>query len=163
MSLCCAQEVCEVLFPEVPPLRTYDTSRAPAEVCRAAATGGHRLVLEWAHAKGFVWDASVCSAAAHMGDLQTIIWLKQRGCPWDKSTTCRAEMEGYTEVLKWCREHGCEYSEASVLRMKMMKLNLAMAASQPSRSSGSGSSEHVGSDGVIMVTRHPPCWPDTAV
>ena len=97
--------VCELLFPEAPPLAAGDTSRPPAEVCRAAASGGHTHVLEWAHAKGYKWDASLCSAAAHFGDLSTIVWLKQRGCPWDKATTSRAECEGHTAVLNWVGHH----------------------------------------------------------
>ena len=134
----------------------------PAEVCRAAASGGHIEVLAWARASGFLWDASCCAAAAHAGRLATLMWLKERGCAWDKTTTSYAAIEGHNEVLEWSRCHGCEYSEETVLRMKMAQLQLAMRAGASSRLDGQLSFDgaHAGENGLVMVRRHAPCWPE---
>ena len=161
------KEVCEMLVAEVSPPPPTGTDRAPAEVCRAAAFGGHVDVLELVHSKGFAWDASCCAAAAHAGDLPTLQWLRQQGCPWDKATTSRAAVEGHTAVLDWAREHGCEYSEETIMRMRMAKLHLAM---RPDAGHAAGESHETlparvlhGSEGdhpgVLMVSRHAPCWP----
>ena len=145
-------DVCEALFPEVSAPRIFGTDRAPADVCRAAAFGGHVHVLEVAHRKGFPWDGSCCAAAAAAGDLDTLKWLLRHGCPWDKVTTCRAAVEGHTTIVDWCRANGCDYSEETMLRMKMAKMSLAIrnAANSP---------VHIGENGVVMVTRHAAMYP----
>ena len=99
----------------------YAQSRPPAEVIRAAATGGHVHVIEWARAQGLGWDASCTAAAAFAGNLEMLQWLRAHCCPWDKNCTARAAVEGHTAVLRWAKDNGCEYSEETVLRMKMAK------------------------------------------
>jgi hypothetical protein len=99
----------------------YAQSRPPAEVIRAAATGGHVHVIEWARAQGLGWDASCTAAAAFAGNLEMLQWLRAHSCPWDKNCTARAAVEGHTAVLRWAKDNGCEYSEETVLRMKMAK------------------------------------------
>ena len=70
-------------------------------------------------------------------------------------------MEGHADVLEWSRQHGCEYSDESILRMKLVKLQLAMGASRSDGHTDSAEA-HVGRDGVVVlvVRRHAPCWPE---
>lgn len=54
-----------------------------AAACRQAAMGGELSLLEDAHARGFVWDASACRAAAEVDSLECLMYLRDHGCPWD--------------------------------------------------------------------------------
>lgn len=145
-----ALHVCTSLFsPEL--VSQAAATRPPAEVCRAAATGGHIDVIRWARAHGLAWDASCCAAAAFAGDLACLQWLRANGCPWDKNCSARASVEGHAAVLAWACENGCDYSEETVLRMKMMKLSLAMRA----EAVPAAGEEFDAESGVTMVARHP--------
>lgn len=133
-----ALDVCKSLLDELPGQRvaTSDENgarRAPAEVCRAAATGGHVHVIEWARSIGCAWDASCCAAAAFVGDLACLQWLRAHGCAWDKMCTARAAVEGHAHVLQWARDNGCDYSEDTTLRLRLTAMTMATHPWGPGR------------------------------
>ncbi|KAG5181340.1 hypothetical protein JKP88DRAFT_196005 [Tribonema minus] len=52
-----------------------------AEVCAAAAAGGHSDVLRWARGEGCAWDERVCAEARVNGHLDVLRWAVGEGCP----------------------------------------------------------------------------------
>ncbi len=60
-----------------------------ADVCAAAAEGGHFSLLKWARAEGCPWDERVCNQAASNGRLGMLVWARENGgeaCPWSERT-----------------------------------------------------------------------------
>jgi hypothetical protein len=49
-----------------------------------AAAGGHIHVLEWLHAKPYIFHEDACYAAAEHGHLAALQWLRAHGCPWNR-------------------------------------------------------------------------------
>eukprot|EP00891_Asterochloris_glomerata_P004079 jgi/Astpho2/4079/fgenesh1_pm.00063_%23_32_t len=86
--------------------------------CKAAATGGHLAVLQYAHQNGWGhlavlqyarqngcgWGPGVCLAAGRHGNLSILKWLRQHGCPWEWWTNSQAACSGQLEILKWARQ-----------------------------------------------------------
>ncbi|KAG5190200.1 hypothetical protein JKP88DRAFT_175935 [Tribonema minus] len=54
-----------------------------ADVCAAAAAGGHMDVLRWARGAGCAWDERVCAQARANGHLEVLRWAVSQRCPCD--------------------------------------------------------------------------------
>ncbi|KAG5181337.1 hypothetical protein JKP88DRAFT_157952 [Tribonema minus] len=54
-----------------------------ADVCAAAAAGGHMDVLQWARGAGCAWDERVCAHARVNGHLEVLRWAVSQRCPCD--------------------------------------------------------------------------------
>lgn len=80
-----------------------------ADVCSAAATGGHLDTLRYAHTNG--WP--LCSGPKTMaivaaaGHLTTIQYLCDNGCTGDKRACLVAAANGHVDVLRYLHNVGC--------------------------------------------------------
>jgi roadblock/LC7 domain-containing protein len=88
-----------------------------ADLCVAAALGGHLPVLKWARLQGAPWDPQVCAAAATNGHLQVLQWARAEGCPWDENAAVSAAGAGHLRVLQWLKEQGAPWDMARMKRV----------------------------------------------
>jgi hypothetical protein len=88
-----------------------------AEICAAAAEGGHLAVLQWLRANdewdghSCEWDEQTCVGAAQGGHLAVLQWARANGCEWDADTCSSAAQGGHLATLQWARANGCEWGE----------------------------------------------------
>jgi hypothetical protein len=90
--------------------------------CELAALGGNLVMLQWARARGAVWNIHTCANAARSGNLEMLQWARGAGCDWDWHTCARAARGGHLAVLQWARGGGCGWDR-----------NTCMAAAQEGR------------------------------
>ena len=77
--------------------------------CELAALGGNLVMLQWARARGAVWNIHTCANAARSGNLEMLQWARGAGCDWDWHTCARAARGGHLAVLQWARGAGCDW------------------------------------------------------
>jgi hypothetical protein len=77
--------------------------------CELAALGGNLVMLQWARARGAVWNIHTCSFAAKGGHLEVLQWARGEGCDWNSYTCAFAAEGGHLAVLQWARGAGCDW------------------------------------------------------
>jgi|MEHZ01.5.fsa_nt_MEHZ011327339.1_1 hypothetical protein len=81
--------------------------------CELAALGGNLVMLQWARARGAVWNIHTCANAARSGNLEMLQWARGAGCDWDWHTCARAARGGHLAVLQWARGAGCDWNSST--------------------------------------------------
>ncbi|AJF97763.1 ankyrin repeat protein [Pandoravirus inopinatum] len=94
------------------------------EVARAAASGGHLDVIQWAKDVGHPWRDGICDAAARGCHLNVLSWAyDEHGCAWSdrsKAKACkRAVRRGDLELIKWLVDRGCPLDVDAMVRDAM--------------------------------------------
>jgi len=92
-----------------------------ADMCAAAACGGHRAVLQWLRSEGHPWDSGCFVQAAARGHVAVLQWLQDNGCPSEPSERIgglcmeKAAFQGHVKVLWWLQKQQCEWTGETLL------------------------------------------------